>query len=663
MLSRLLLTLVSLLLALCAPAQAGGLARSIDDGVDELIARFRTASFERDLDVRREALEALVSSGDLDVAAEFFAAFGRTSEAVRAETERRTRLTFALDRARIRLAVLENADQTRGDLAEALTVERQRLAGIDADLDKTNDKLEREGPWYAALLEGAARFAASLSAPDLKKLVKELERDAEKAVDPFTRRTSIELLGELGPAGTALDLHGMLADWRAEQVRHYKKLPKLMDEVRKIEGRMQTLGASSDLVQQYEKAKREANTERAAARELAGLVDLAIVAGGRALAREQGEPLGKSIAKLLKEVQKGRGGVKLDTLELLSYADNDGVRAALRASLEQCDDGLVLGAAIDALVQLGDRELVPRLVDSLITHEHEYVRARSVAALAALRAPQALPVLIDRLELEQGRARSDIGQALTSLTGKDYHGNVALWRRWWEDNAQGFEVVAVDEASEDAGGQAVGVTFFGIETESQRVLFVLDVSGSMAFTTASRPGVDESDPNSWPYLQPVGNEIDRMTAARRALVKALGGLRDGAIFNFVVYASSVWTWQDDLVEMEEQTRGEALAFVEGLVPEGGTNIHGALVMAFELAGVESSMGGEWSEPAIDTIYLLTDGKASVGVTTDPEEILFDVRQLNRTAGIVIHTIGLSDGHDADLLRRLAEDNGGSYVGR
>jgi hypothetical protein len=40
-----------------------------------------------------------------------------------------------------------------------------------------------------------------------------------------------------------------------------------------------------------------------------------------------------------------------------------------------------------------------------------------------------------------------------------------------------------------------------------------------------------------------------------------------------------------------------------------------------------------------------------------------VRERNATAGIVIHTIGLSGAQDADLLRRLAEENGGQYVAR
>jgi Mg-chelatase subunit ChlD len=66
---------------------------------------------------------------------------------------------------------------------------------------------------------------------------------------------------------------------------------------------------------------------------------------------------------------------------------------------------------------------------------------------------------------------------------------------------------------------------------------------------------------------------------------------------------------------------------------------------------------------IDTIYFLTDGRATVGLTTNTEEILSYVRERNRNSGIVVHTIGLSDAHDAVLMRRLAEENGGTYVGR
>ena len=53
----------------------------------------------------------------------------------------------------------------------------------------------------------------------------------------------------------------------------------------------------------------------------------------------------------------------------------------------------------------------------------------------------------------------------------------------------------------------------------------------------------------------------------------------------------------------------------------------------------------------------------MGLTTDPDEILAFVREWNASAGIVIHTIGLSGAQDPYLLRSLAEQNGGTYVSR
>ena len=45
------------------------------------------------------------------------------------------------------------------------------------------------------------------------------------------------------------------------------------------------------------------------------------------------------------------------------------------------------------------------------------------------------------------------------------------------------------------------------------------------------------------------------------------------------------------------------------------------------------------------------------------KVCADAAASRNTAGIVFHTIGLGGGHDPVLLRRLAEENGGIYVGR
>ena len=128
-----------------------------------------------------------------------------------------------------------------------------------------------------------------------------------------------------------------------------------------------------------------------------------------------------------------------------------------------------------------------------------------------------------------------------------------------------------------------------------------------------------------------------------------------------MYASDVRLWKDGLQTMTPARRSEIAPFLKGLTAVGGTNIFGALRKGFDVA--EVSLGDKWSDPPIDTIFLLTDGKPSVGLVVTPEPILRYVREWNRTAGIVIHTIGLSGAQDAYLLRRLAEENGGTYVAR
>ena len=98
-------------------------------------------------------------------------------------------------------------------------------------------------------------------------------------------------------------------------------------------------------------------------------------------------------------------------------------------------------------------------------------------------------MLIGRLKTVEGRELTDCGEALTSLTGMDFHGNVELWRRWWADNEEGFVVPELKEETDAsvAAEESIGVTFFGIRTDSRRVMFVLDLSGSMNFAMIPRP--------------------------------------------------------------------------------------------------------------------------------------------------------------------------------
>ena len=77
---------------------------------------------------------------------------------------------------------------------------------------------------------------------------------------------------------------------------------------------------------------------------------------------------------------------------------------------------------------------------------------------------------------------------------------------------------------------------------------------------------------------------------------------------------------------------------------GKTNTFAALMAAFDLdpaKGLTITGTGDKKPPKLDTIYFLTDGKPSVGVHVDTEDILREVKKINEVRGVVIHAISSS----------------------
>ena len=121
-------------------------------------------------------------------------------------------------------------------------------------------------------------------------------------------------------------------------------------------------------------------------------------------------------------------------------------------------------------------------------------------------------------------------------------------------------------------------TYHGIEVFTERVVFVLDRSGSMR----------------WPHAPGV---VSRMEVARDALVRVLGELAPTARFNVLAFDRRVEAWSKGEVAADAEAVRKAAAWVRRQeAQEGaGTNTYGVLEEAFA------------ENPGIDTIYLLSDG--------------------------------------------------------
>lgn len=156
---------------------------------------------------------------------------------------------------------------------------------------------------------------------------------------------------------------------------------------------------------------------------------------------------------------------------------------------------------------------------------------------------------------------------------------------------------------------------------SKTVVFVIDRSGSMS-----------------------GKKMEQ---AREAAIFVLNNLREGDLFNIVVYDNQTESFAPELQRYDEDSRARALGFVRGLSAGGGTNIDEALTTAMDMIQDES-------QP--NYIVFLTDGMPTTG-ETDEMRIVTNARESNDLRARLI-TFGVGFDVNARLLERLIHANFG-----
>lgn len=293
--------------------------------------------------------------------------------------------------------------------------------------------------------------------------------------------------------------------------------------------------------------------------------------------------------------------------------------------------------AVDAVGAFGDPGLAPRVLPAL-EGDAWPLRLAAVEALRRLRPRCAVQPLIARIGKEESaRVRTAVARALFELTGSNLYDDAALWNRWWEEHGATFEVPReVPKLPGDVQGGSVG-SFFGIPVQTDRVAFVLDQSGSMDIRDAyGRAGGKDA------------GGATRFDRAVRETLAAVGRLTPKAMVNVVLFESSVHPWRERLVPLTPATRAELEKHLRKQKPMGGTDLYDGLEKAL-------------LDRDADTVMLLSDGAPNAGKFTEPGDILAAVRRLNQTRRIAIHCVSL--GTDSAFLRRLAEENSGTYVRR
>lgn len=403
----------------------------------------------------------------------------------------------------------------------------------------------------------------------------------------------------------------------------------------------------------------------------------------RALKGYRDEKLQKTLAKevldlIKKAPPKGNDpeynsnrDLALQTLETLGGSGNTALGADLEVVVNTGKDPAIVAGALDALTVLrkgdsawmatleklavspqveirnasllqlgktGDRKYAAVLAKA-VSNSDWSTRYAALDGLLALRAKDGIGAIVEQMQSERGLMLVRFADVLWRLCGKPFRTSAPAWKAWWEKDGSAFEPISLAEVARLEAEEEMrrlkqttkSAQFFGIRIVSQRAIFILDVSGSMSETLRSETAGKQGTP--------------RIDVAKTELARCIDALEPESLFNILVFSSDVDAWLDGVAQSSGSDRAQAKEFIAALGAGGGTNLYDALRAAF-------------TDPDVDTIFVLSDGEPSVGEITDPELVRERVATWNEHRRIVIHTIGV--GGTFQILEWLATDSGGSH---
>ena len=249
------------------------------------------------------------------------------------------------------------------------------------------------------------------------------------------------------------------------------------------------------------------------------------------------------------------------------------------------------------------------LMRELLKDEKPIVREVAAVATGEAKLEPLFPELVLLMREGNLRQKKRAYEAMVAISGKDYGFAPDAWDKWWRDKKAG----KLTEEGEIKNRETMSVaTYYRFKIWSDRVLFVIDVSGSM------------KDPQFPPH---------RIEVAHKELTKAIKALSDKTLFNVMTFAGNVFVWnKEGEVPATQENIDKALKWVQmRLMPRGGTNTYDALIKSLEM------------NPLVDTVYFLSDGIPSRGKFELPEEILRELRYANRFRKVIFNTIAITFG--------------------
>jgi hypothetical protein len=145
--------------------------------------------------------------------------------------------------------------------------------------------------------------------------------------------------------------------------------------------------------------------------------------------------------------------------------------------------------------------------------------------------------------------------------------------------------------------------FAGIQLTGRRVIFIVDMSGSMRMVDAQK-----ESPEKWPLV----------ISTVKKIMQSLPDLEKFQVVVFSEAAHFPLGSSDDWLNYDEQAADRVERALKGVEPRGNTNLYAAFEAAFRFRA-----------RGLDTIYLLSDGLPNVGPGLTPLEQTQNLNELQK----------------------------------
>lgn len=342
------------------------------------------------------------------------------------------------------------------------------------------------------------------------------------------------------------------------------------------------------------------------------------------------------------------------------------------------DNGIIRAAAVSALEFMGpghEDEVVPLLLAAL-DDELSVVSVAACVALRTVRSKEAIGPLIELMSTATGRLAEVVFPTLLAITDNQLGDSYDMWQDWWSRAEGSYQLpTAADIEKRRAARDAANAiyrpkgkkeaSFMGIDTLSRQVVFVIDVSGSMAEEVISKDDFAERG----------FTEFSKLAIVREELARSIDALGSNVIFNVHSYASNIYSWRKNPVKANSLNKKSAIAWVSKLKPlseksgkveMGRTNSYGGLMAGLGVnidpkkrTPISGSVLND-SKLAADTMFFLSDGKPTAGVLIDTRDIETAIAEVNRFRKVVIHTLSIGNFSNG-FLKNVSTANGGVFV--